>query len=171
MSQAENVTPIQDYKASDEAAQEAIAKEVMSSTGSDMGKVSIFISLLAVLLLVVFFFGLNQNISRLSEEVEALAGLRQDVSAMGSRLDGVTNKVRSVDQAVAGLGTAMTTMEGRVVELEKLPAKTRNMMIVNDLNAIGGKLGFIGGKLDSAQAAKLAQAQKLLKDLEGELAK
>ncbi|NEP77078.1 MAG: hypothetical protein F6K39_02180 [Okeania sp. SIO3B3] len=170
MSQAENVTPIQDYK-TDEATQEAIAQEVMSSAGNDMGKVAIYISLLSVVLLMVFYFGLSQNITKLGEEVEALAGLRQDVSAMGTRLDGVSSRLRTTDQAVDALNGKMGTMETRVVELEKLPAKTRKMVIVNDLNAIGGKLGFIGGQLDAGQAAKLEQAQKLLKALEADLAK
>ena len=177
MSQAENVTPIEDYKAAKEPCQEAMAQEVVTKAGADMSKVAIFISLLSVLLLVVFFFGLNQNITSLSQEVQALAGLRQDIGQVNGRVDTLGNQLRTTNQAVGEmsgamgvLGERMGGMETRVVELEKLPAKTRNMVIANDLNAIGGKLGYIGGQLDAEQSAKLAQAQKLLKDLETGLA-
>lgn len=177
MSQAENVTSIQDYQAEAQPSPEQMAQEVMNKSGADMGKVAIFISLLSVLLLVVFYFGLHQNLATLSEEVHALSTLRQEVSNVNDRVSTVASNVSAVEKSVDGLGAGMATLEGnlvkvegRVVELEKLPAKTRNMIIANDLSAMGDKMGFIGGQLDDAQAAQLKQAQQIIKDLQSSLA-
>lgn len=52
----------------------------------DMSKVAMIVSLLAVLLLVIFFFGMNQNIAGLTDEVKALGVLREDVSNLDQRM-------------------------------------------------------------------------------------
>lgn len=162
MSEAkEKVHNIEDYKKHDHA-DEAASKEVLEKTSRDMGKVAIFISILSVLLLVVFFFGLNQNIAGLSQEVKALSSLKQDVAALGGQL-------ATVQGDVGGLQGEMRTANGKIAELEKLPAKTRNMIITNDLNEMGEKLGYIGGQLDAAQADKLKQVQSIIKQLQSDL--
>lgn len=62
---------------------EQAAKE---STGRDMSRVAIVVSLLAVVLLVIFFFGLNRNLAGVSEEVQALRGLRASVDTLNDRV-------------------------------------------------------------------------------------
>lgn len=52
----------------------------------DMSKVAMIVSLLAVLLLVIFFFGMNQNIAGLTDEVKSLGVLREDVSNLDQRM-------------------------------------------------------------------------------------
>lgn len=166
MSEAkEKVHNIEDYKKQDvTAADESLSREIMDKTNRDMGKVAMFISILSVLLLVVFFFGLNQNIAGLSQEVKALSSLKQDVQALGGRL-------LNVQGDVDGLQGEMRIVSGKVTELEKLPAKTRNMIITNDLSAMGEKLGYIGDQIDADQAQKLKQAQDIIKQLQSDLAK
>ena len=63
---------------------EGKAKE---NTGRDMGRVAIIVSLLSVVLLVIFFFGLNRNLAGVTEEVKALRGLQSDVQVLGKRVD------------------------------------------------------------------------------------
>lgn len=53
---------------------------------SDMSKVAMVVSMLAVLLLVVFFFGMNRNIAGLSAEVQSLGVLRDDVADLDQRM-------------------------------------------------------------------------------------
>ena len=55
-------------------------------TQKDMSKVSMIVSLLAVLLLVIFFFGMNRNIAGLTDEVKSLGALRNDVSSLDERV-------------------------------------------------------------------------------------
>lgn len=57
-----------------------------TDTQRDMSKVSMIVSLLAVLLLVIFFFGMNRNIAGLTDEVKSLGTLREDVSSLDKRL-------------------------------------------------------------------------------------
>lgn len=52
----------------------------------DMSKVAMIVSLLAVLLLVIFFFGMNRNIAGLTDEVKALGVLRDDVTDLDQRM-------------------------------------------------------------------------------------
>jgi len=52
----------------------------------DMSKVAMIVSLLAVLLLVIFFFGMNRNIAGLSDEVKSLGILRDDVASLDQRV-------------------------------------------------------------------------------------
>jgi len=40
-----------------------------------------------VVLLVIFFFGLNRNLAGVTEEVKALRGLQSDVQVLGKRVD------------------------------------------------------------------------------------
>ena len=52
----------------------------------DMSKVALMVALLAVLLLVIFFFGMNRNIAGLTDEVKSLGVLREEVSSLDQRL-------------------------------------------------------------------------------------
>ena len=58
----------------------------VAETQKDMSKVSMIVSLLAVLLLVIFFFGMNRNIAGLSDEVKSLGALRNDISNLDERM-------------------------------------------------------------------------------------
>ena len=151
--QDEKVHHMTDYKEQD-AVQEQydnIPKEVLAATNKDMGKVAIAISLLSVVLLVIFFFGLNQNINGLSKEVQSLSGLKGQV---------------------ATLETSMGQMDSRLVELEKLPSKTRNLIIDQHLEEMASKTQYLSGQLeDKAQGEKLLQAQKLLREVQAGLDK
>lgn len=137
-------------------------EELKRKGDRDMSRVAILISILSVLLLVVFFFRLNQDVTGLSQEIQNLGALREEMSAMGSQLGGV-------QQAVGGIQQNVGSLETRLVEMEKLPARTRNMIIMNDLTAMGQRLGYIGSQLDGQQAERLQEAQQLLTQIQSEL--
>ena len=74
----------QEVETEQEATPETSSTDV--ETHKDMSKVSMIVSLLAVLLLVIFFFGMNRNIAGLTDEVKSLGALRNDVSSLDERL-------------------------------------------------------------------------------------
>ena len=65
---------------------QASSQQGMINAQSDMSKVSMIVSLLAVLLLVIFFFGMNRNIAGLTDEVNSLGVLREDVATLDERM-------------------------------------------------------------------------------------
>lgn len=62
----------------------SVAGEVQ--THKDMSKVALIVSMLSVLLLVIFFFGMNRNIAGLTEEVKDLGVLRTDMADLDQRM-------------------------------------------------------------------------------------
>lgn len=141
---ADNVHHLREVKPEPESEdmKESIS-EVQDTTGGadkDMSKVAIVISLMAIVLIVVFFYGLNSNLRGLSAEVAALGGLR----------------------------TEMTEVKGRVTELEKLPGKTRNMIMDGMIDEMEQKAAYLGEfSQDSEKSAKLEQIRQLLQELRG----
>jgi hypothetical protein len=88
----------------------------------DMSKVAMIVSLLAVLLLVIFFFGMNRNIAGLTDEVKSLGALREDVS--------------SLDQ--------------RVVDMQAdIPVRIKRMIAHDMVNEMAMKAAYLGEVLDS----------------------
>lgn len=69
-----------------EAEQQAAPSLGVADAQKDMSKVAMIVSLLAVILLVIFFFGMNRNIAGLTNEVKDLGSLRQDVSSLDQRM-------------------------------------------------------------------------------------
>jgi hypothetical protein len=123
---------------------EAVAEEIRAATGRDMGRVALLVSLLAVLMLTVFFFSVNRSISGLGDQLKDLAGLRQQVAG--------------VEQKVAGL--------------ERLPEATKRLVLAGMLQETMQRLAFMQGQTQNPDAAaKLAQAQELLSQAGVELSK
>lgn len=148
----EKVHQMEDYQQKDEV--EAMGQNIAAGVGEtaqkDMGKVAIIISFMAVVLLVVFFYGLNQNLSNLTSEVKDLQSVRGEVAA---------------------LNTQMEVVDGRIVELEKLPTKTRHIIMDGIIEEMNQKAAYVGAQLSEAEQAKLAQVQELLKDVQSGLQK
>ncbi|WP_029895285.1 hypothetical protein [Desulfohalovibrio reitneri] len=145
MSGSDKVHSITDYKDENPDGEANLANEVAGRTSRDMAKVSIFISILAVLLLVVFFFGLNQNIRGLTSEVEALSGLEQEVGQLSGSVEGLEQRV------------------------DNMPQQMRQAMVVDALNEMNARLGQIGEGLNETQAARLNEAMQLMQQVQADL--
>jgi hypothetical protein len=50
--------------------------------------------------------------------------------------------------------------------LEDLPEKTRKMLLVNALQEINQKAGYLGQQMSDDEAAKLQKAQKLMEEVQ-----
>ncbi|SME92009.1 hypothetical protein [Desulfovibrio gilichinskyi] len=147
---SEKVHQIEDYQKKGETEGQNFAEGIGESAQKDMGKVAVIISFMAIVLLVVFFYGLNQNLSNLATEVKDLQGVRGQVET---------------------LNTQMTTVDNRLVELEKLPIRTRNIIMDGMIDEMTQKANYISQQLTPEEQAKLAQVQDLLKDVQSGLQK
>ncbi|SDL15672.1 hypothetical protein SAMN05660337_2286 [Maridesulfovibrio ferrireducens] len=147
---AEKVHQIDDYQKKEDTTEQDFAAGIGEKAQKDMGKVAVIISFMAIVLLVVFFYGLNQNLSNLTTEVKDLQGVRGQVET---------------------LNTQMATVDSRIVELEKLPLKTRHIIMDGMIEEMNQKAGYISQQLTPEEQAKLAQVQELLKDVQSGLQK
>ncbi len=115
----------------------------------DMSKVALFASLIAVILLLGFYFNLNQNIKHLTTQVQDLA---------------------SIKTSVATLDTKVGTMESKVADLETLPAKTRAALMSSILDEMSQKTSYMSSQLQSPeQQDKLMKAKELIQQVQTEL--
>jgi len=125
------------------------AEDIKNKTNSDLGKVALFVSLLTVILLVVFFFGLNQNVTGLTQEVQDIPEIKEQIATMTERIDG---------------------METEMAALQELPQESRRMVVRTMLQDMAQRAGYLTGQLDSEeQSAKLNQAMQLLEDVQSDL--
>ncbi len=83
-----NVHVLNPVKATEESSFGASPAEESArrNTGKDMSKVAVVVSLLSVVLLAVFFFGINRNLAGVTEELNSLRGLRQDVKVLDEKV-------------------------------------------------------------------------------------
>lgn len=115
----------------------------------DMSKVALFASLVAVILLLGFYFNLNQNLKNLTTQVQDLA---------------------SIKTSVATLNTKVGTMESKVADLETLPAKTRAALMSSILEEMSQKTSYMSTQLQSSeQQDKLMKAKELIQQVQTEL--
>ncbi|BBD07341.1 hypothetical protein [Desulfovibrio ferrophilus] len=149
MSAAENVHFIGENNEEQKAAVQPQAAEAVDKTSRDMGKVALLVAILSVVLLVVFFFGLNQNISGLSTRVDNLGVLKNDVDALGGR---------------------MNVVEDRLVTLEGLPLKAKKMVMGTMLQEMAQRAAYLSTQLDGeGQNARLQQAIELMQQVQVEV--
>lgn len=115
----------------------------------DMSKMALFASLVAVILLLGFYFNLNQNIKVLTQQVQDLSVIKTTVSS---------------------LDTKVGTMESKVAELETLPAKTRAALMSSILQEMTQKTSYMSTQLQSPeQQEKLMKAKELIQQVQTEL--
>lgn len=115
----------------------------------DMSKMALFASLVAVILLLGFYFNLNQNIKDLTQQVQDLSVIKTTVSS---------------------LDTKVGTMESKVAELETLPAKTRAALMISILQEMTQKTSYMSTQLQSPeQQEKLMKAKELIQQVQTEL--
>lgn len=123
-------------------------KEEIGGTKKDTAMVGIIISVLAVFLLVVFYFAINKNVDELSGKVELITETR--------------DKLQDMDNS-------LTQMDQRIADLENMPQLVKSMVLGGMLQEINQKARYIGANVSDEQKSKLEQARKLMKEVENEL--
>lgn len=135
-------TPAQEYSVPE-------ASPAPQTPRRDMSKMALFASLVAVILLLGFYFNLNQNIKQLTMQVQDLAAIKT---------------------TVATLDTKVGTMESKVADLETLPAKTRATLMSSILQEMTQKTSYMSTQLESPeQQEKLMKAKELIQQVQTEL--
>jgi len=135
-------TPAQEYSSPE-------ALPAPQAPRRDMSKMALFASLVAVILLLGFYFNLNQNIKQLTLQVQDLAAIKTTVST---------------------LDTKVGTMESKVADLETLPAKTRATLMSSILQEMTQKTSYMSTQLESPeQQEKLMKAKELIQQVQTEL--
>ena len=129
--------------ANNEKEARAMPEQILQEVRKDMGKVAILISILAVVLMVTFYFSLQYNMADIDNKVSELYSMK--------------------DQVV--------TMEERLTELEKLPQQTRNIIYGNMLEELSLKASYLSDQLEGHGKAQVKEAQDLLKQAQGSLGK
>jgi Tfp pilus assembly protein PilO len=123
---------------------EQAAAEITAKTNRDMGRVALFVSILAVILLTVFFFGVNQNMTGLTAQVKDFGQVKQQLAAM----------------------------QQQVAALENLPAATRKMVLSGMLAETAQKLAYVQSQVPEGDAsARLAKAIEEITAAQVDLAK
>lgn len=150
----DNVTPIKTTGA-DAQPSEHMAEP---TGGMDLSKIAIVVSLLSVVLSVIFFFGLNRNLSGLSNEVKDINIIRQNVAALDTYIDGILQQMGKVNT--------------RIMELEEKP-RTEAVRVLQEsmIDDMLRRTEFMGGQLaeiapdDAATAEKLERLRTVLQEL------
>ncbi|MFP4314936.1 MAG: hypothetical protein ACOC24_04060 [Desulfovibrionales bacterium] len=125
---------------------EKIEQEVRTQP-KDWGKLALFIALLSVLLMVVLFFGLNQNVTGMKAAVERIES--EDLSAM-------KEQIASFDQ--------------RMSELERLPEMARQAIVSATIDEMLAKTEYLRGQLPEGLGnEKLEQVRTGLNELKSQI--
>lgn len=143
----DNVTPL----ASVETEQQA-EKQPASAPSRDLSRAAIVISLLAVVLVAIFFFGLNRNLSGLAAEIQHYESLKGEVQAMN----------QSIEQIVAN----MDNITVRLIEMDQ-KVRTEARQVVRDatLNDMLQKAGYLAGSANVEEADRLREVMRILTEV------
>lgn len=155
MSQAQdNITPIKSPEEETEITDGGSGK----SANMDLSKIAIVVSLLSVVLSVIFFFGLNRNLSGLSNEVRDIGAIRSNVDALDTYVDGLLEQMGRVNT--------------RILELEAKPRKEAVRVLQESMiDDMLRRTEFMGGQLadvapeDAVTAEKLERLRAVLQEL------
>jgi Tfp pilus assembly protein PilO len=112
----------------------SVPEQILKEIRKDMGKVAILISILAVVLMVIFFFSLQHSMTGLDKRVTELSSMKEDVASMKQRL----------------------------AQLENLPQQMKNILYSNMLNEMSLKANYLSEQLDGKGKTQITEAQKLL---------
>ena len=119
--------------------QEATSVQGLADTQKDMSKVALIVSLLAVILLVIFFFGMNRNIAALTNEVKSFGLLREDVSNLDQR---------------------MVQMQ------QEMPSQIKKMIAHDLINEMAMKAAYRGNTLENeVQRSRMQEVLRTLKEV------
>jgi chromosome segregation ATPase len=174
-------------------------EQLLAETRKDMGKVGLFVSILAVVLVVVFFYGINQDVSVLQEDVEELATLQSEVNGLEGQVSSIEDSVSGLNNDINGLSGKFSNLSGsfdkmdtqvvrlqdrfsqlngkvgtmgqKLAELENLPETTRAMILINIIEEMSRQANYLSNQVEGEQQRSLMEAKKLLDQVQQGLAK
>ncbi len=116
-------------------------------TGSDLGKVALFVALLAVILMVMLYFSQQQNITGMGDKLQEVQGVKQELTAVQGQI---------------------STLEEEMEALRGLPQEARKIIISGLLTESASKIEYLSAQMETEeQQAKLQEIQKMLEEVKG----
>ncbi len=120
-------------------------EELLKEVKKDMGKVALIISIMAVMLMVVFYFSIKLTVGTIEKKMAELYPVKKQVVIL--------------DKTVGDL-------QSRMAKIEKLPEETRKMIYGDILNEISQKAEYLSQHLKGSDRDKLMKVQRILRELE-----
>lgn len=140
----QKVTPI-----SGDAYDEAVAAEIMENTNKDIGRVAIFVAILAVVLVAVFYFGLSRSLTGMSEKVAEIDSIKAEMAGFDARVKateaGVANSIGVMKSEVGSKIAAMETKVGN--SLTAMETTMGNRMSTMEAR-VGKQVGALQAQVD-----------------------
>lgn len=166
-----------------------VPEDFLTRSQRDGGKVALFVAILAILLVAILFFSLNQNITGLGQKVDELASLREsvqgldqqlaelgvqtrnNVARLDNRINTETQNVRTrSEEQYAAMDGRMVEVEGRLENLDELAAEAKRMVMSSMLQELTQRVGYLSQQVEGEeQARNLAEARKLLEQVQTEM--
>ncbi|KAB1441237.1 hypothetical protein [Pseudodesulfovibrio senegalensis] len=129
-----NLHLVEDVSEQEDVVAEKAAQE---RTGRDMSRVAMIVSLLSVVLLAIFFFGLNRNIAGVADEVKALRTLKSDVQVLGSRVDSLEEiPVHMQYGMVSEMETQSVLLSRQVTDPEQMERLQKVRALLNEFKSV-----------------------------------
>jgi hypothetical protein len=125
-------------------------EELLKEVKKDMGKVALIVSIMAVMLMVVFYFSMKLTVGSMEKKIAELYPVKKQVVV---------------------LDKSITDLKTRMAKIEQLPEETRKMIYGDILSELTQKAEYLSSHLKGEQKEKLLKVQHILKDLETNLVK
>jgi hypothetical protein len=125
-------------------------EELLKEVKKDMGKVALIVSIMAVMLMVVFYFSMKLTVGSMEKKIAELYPVKKQVVV---------------------LDKSITDLKTRMAKIEQLPEETRKMIYGDILSELTQKTKYLSSHLKGEQKEKLLKVQHILKDLETNLVK
>lgn len=148
------------------AAATGSSPELTQEARQGLGKAALIVALLAVVLMVVFFFSLRQNIATLDSQIKGTSKAEEAVQGMQDKVASMDSKVASLDNQLADLDNQVLSLNKAMDKLEGLPQETKRMVYASKMNEMAQQAAMLGQDLDDTSKKKLAEVQKLLKEVQ-----
>jgi len=121
------------------------------------------VALLAVILMVMLYFSQQQNIVSLSEKLDEVQGVKQELVEVKDQIASSNEHIATVQDNVAGLEQEMET-------LRDLPEQARKVILTGLLKESASKIQYLSSQVENEeQQEKLAQIQKMLEEVQSGL--
>jgi predicted nucleic acid-binding Zn-ribbon protein len=114
----------------------------------------------------------NTRLSEINNQVDTQltemgSKVDQGLSDLGGQVQSVALRMNSAEDRLDTVNVRLGGFENRMAELEKLPQRTRNMMIARELETMAQQIMTMGGALENEEAnAKLEQAKQLMGEVQ-----
>ncbi len=155
----------------------------VSNVRQDMSKVALAVAVLAIFLLMIFYYTVNSTVQEFSgkvglieetrtmtqdidEKVDSeMSAVQADVRQLTQKAEGTAGDLQKAEEKIAGFESQVEDMDERIAALEGLPEVVRNMVLGGLLEEISHKTEYVGSQISEDQKEKLEEARRLMNEV------